>query len=264
MYPTFVFSQHVTPVEKDFYDTYGFLVYTGFADADEVRRIREDADRYQERIRAGEVPPEHVDTVAPVTLGPNGTPSYHHRLNYFTEYSPTAAALAADPRMDAIRTGLGGADHWLLDDTMNGSVWQLKSGERKSGYSRIRWHLDFPFGHPLSPAFTAGLYLDDSTRNNGCLAVIPQSHRFPVGPVPPEPLYVEVRAGDLVCHHERIYHGSEAMPRPTDRRATLYFYYCAGRHPGRGKQFADPERMGAVRSIFVGSDDAKEAQDAPR
>jgi ectoine hydroxylase-related dioxygenase (phytanoyl-CoA dioxygenase family) len=83
--------------------------------------------------------------------------------------------------------------------------------------------------------------------------VVPGSHRFPVGLVPPEPLYVEVAAGDLVCHHERIFHGSEGMSRPTDRRATLYLYYCAGTRPAPNQPYADPDDLSTVQSLFLGA-----------
>lgn len=251
--PKFPFGGSVLPAERAFYQQYGFIIYEGFLDPHEVERIKQGADTYHERIRAGEVPAEHIDTVAPTTHGEDGSVLYHHRLNYFTLHSGFAAELAKSGRMDAIRSGIGGPQFWLLEDSMNGAVWQLKSGDKRSGYSEIRWHLDFPVAHPLSPAFTAGFYLDDSDRSNGCLAVVPGSHRRPVDLVPPEPLYVEVRAGDLVCHHERIYHGSGAMPRPTDRRATLYFYYCAGTRPEPGRPFAKAEDMASIQSIFVGA-----------
>ncbi len=251
--PRFRFTGAVQRRERAFYEEHGFIVYREFLTRAEIDRLTADADAYQQSIRAGNVPPAEVDTVAPVTRAADGSVQFHHRLNYFTRHSGTAAELARSPRLEAIRTGIGGNAYWLLEEGMNGVVWQLKSGEARSGYSRIRWHLDFPLDHPLSPAFTAGLYLDDSTRWTGCLAVVPGSHRFPVGLVPPEPLYVEAAAGDLVCHHERIFHGSEGMSRPTDRRATVYLYYCAGTRPAPDQPFADPDDLSAVQSIFLGA-----------
>jgi phytanoyl-CoA hydroxylase len=252
--PRFRFQGSVQPRERAFYEEHGFVVYEQFLSAVEIDRLAVDADRYQADVRAGRVPPGHVDTVAPVTLDVDRSVREHHRLNYFTLHSDFARELAVGPRLDAIRQGIGGEDYWLLDNAMNGVVWQRKSGEARSAYSRIRWHLDFPVGHALSPAFTAGLYLDDSTRANGCLAVVPGSHRFPVGLVPPEPLFVEVSAGDLVCHHERIYHGSDKVERRAAARATLYLYYCAGARPATGAPYAAPPQLDVTRSLFVGAD----------
>ncbi|MFF2009555.1 phytanoyl-CoA dioxygenase family protein [Streptomyces sp. NPDC058195] len=246
------FSGEVTAQEKAFYEENGFVIYEGFLSSEEVARITAEAEAYQEMIRGGKIPAERIDKAIPVARDEKGEIAYYHRLNYFTKHSQTSAELVDSRAMDAIRVGLGSAHHRLLQNSLNGVVWQLKTGESRSGYSRIRWHGDFPPGHELSPAFTAGIYLNDSNRFNGCLAVIPGSHRDPVGPVAPEPFYVEVKAGDLVCHDEWIYHGSEAMPRRDDRRATLYFYYCAGR--GAVDENADSSRyehISAADSLFV-------------
>ncbi|MFD5429138.1 phytanoyl-CoA dioxygenase family protein [Streptomyces sp. NPDC127084] len=246
------FSGEVTAQQKAFYEENGFVIYEGFLSAEDVAQISVEANTYQEMIRDGEIPAERIDKAIPVARDENGQIAYYHRLNYFTKQSATAAKLAGSSAMHAVRTGLGSDQHRLLEDSLNGVVWQLKTGESRSGYSRIRWHGDFPPGHELSPAFTAGIYLNDSNRFNGCLAVIPGSHRNPVGPVAPEPFYVEVKAGDLVCHHEWIYHGSEAMPRRDDRRATLYFYYCAGRGAvGKDSDSARYEHISAADSLFV-------------
>jgi hypothetical protein len=256
--PRFRFQGSVQPRERAFYEEHGFVLYERFLSPVEVDRLAVDADRYQADVRAGRVPPEHVDTVAPVTLDLDRSVRQHHRLNYFTLHSDFARDLAAGPRLDGIRRGIGGEEYWLLDSAMNGVVWQHKSGQARSGYSGIRWHLDFPVDHPLSPAFTAGVYLDDSTRANGCLAVVPGSHRFPVGLVPPDPLFIEVSAGDLVCHHERIYHGSEKAERHSSGRATLYFYYCAGARPAAEAPYAGPAALDTIRSLFVGVDSGRQ------
>lgn len=246
------FSGEVTAEERAFYEENGFVIYEGFLDAEEVARITAEADAYQEAIRNGNIPAQRIDKAIPVARDENGHIAYYHRLNYFTKQSATAAKLSDSSAMNTVRIGLGSDQHRLLENSLNGVVWQLKTGESRSGYSRIRWHGDFPPGHELSPAFTAGIYLNDSNRFNGCLAVIPGSHRNPVGPVAPEPFYVEVKAGDLVCHHEWIYHGSEAMPRRDDRRATLYFYYCAGRGvAGEDSDSARYEHISAADSLFV-------------
>ncbi|MFJ9697470.1 phytanoyl-CoA dioxygenase family protein [Kitasatospora sp. NPDC101183] len=253
------FSGSVRAEESAFFEENGFVIYEGFIDPDEVARITADADRYQDLLRNGEIPEAMVDKAIPGARDARGRIAYQHRLNYFTKQSETAARIAESPAMEAIRTGIGGVGHRILQNSLNGVVWQLKSGGSRSGYSRIRWHADFPLGHALSPAFTAGIYLDDSNRFNGCLAVIPGSHRKPVGPVTKEPFYVEVRAGDLVCHHEWIYHGSEAMPRQDDRRATLYFYHCAGLESDEPSDAAEYEQIAAAGTLFVSAETEEKA-----
>lgn len=251
-----VSSGHVNDEEMAFYHENGFVVYRGLFTAAEVDILRADADVYQRMANAGEVPDEHLDKVAPVTRDNLGQPMIRHRLNYFTRYAPHARSVLVDQRVLTLSRELGGPGHWLLEDTMNGVIYQLKTGGR-SAYSAIRWHFDFPVGHMLSPALTVGVYLDRSTRSNGCLAVIPKSHRNPVGVVPPEPYYVEVEPGDVVCHHERIFHGSGPAQSMTDQRATIYMYFCGGEYPGPNLPYARDEDLRTIRQLFVGG--AKDA-----
>lgn len=252
--PTFQFEGRVTDEQRVFYEETGFIVYRGMVLPEEVAVLSEDAARYQRRVLAGEVPSEHVDTVAPVSYDTDGMPLRHHRLNYFTLYGDRSRDILRSERFAVLGRAFADPSCWLLEDTMNGVVWQLKAGGTSSGYSSIRWHLDFPVAHPLSPVVTVGIYLDDSTRSNGCLAVIPRSHRHPVGVCSPEPLHVEARAGDVICHHERIYHGSGPMQNPAGQRATMYLYFCGGTYPGPGLPFADVDRLRSVQKIFVGSE----------
>ncbi|MFJ4689191.1 phytanoyl-CoA dioxygenase family protein [Streptomyces sp. NPDC088789] len=251
--PTFRFGGRVTDAELAFYEEYGFIVYRGMVAPEEVAVLSEDADHYQRRVLAGTVASEHVDTVAPVTKDENGTPKRYHRLNYVTQYCERSRDILRAERFALLGRAFAGPSSWLLEDTMNGVVWQHKTGGTSSAYGAIRWHLDFPAGHPLSPVVTVGIYLDDSTRSNGCLAVIPKSHRYPIGVCAPEPVYLEVAVGDVICHHERIYHGSDPMPDPSGHRATIYLYFCAGAYPGHGLPFADTKRLKSVQKLFVGS-----------
>jgi ectoine hydroxylase-related dioxygenase (phytanoyl-CoA dioxygenase family) len=143
----------------------------------------------------------------------------------------------------------------MLEDTMHGVIWQMKRGGKRSAYSRIRWHIDFRDDHPLAPVMSAGIYLDRSTVDNGCLAVVPGSHRFPPGPaIPPIPYYIEAEPGDVVCHAHDVYHGSGPALADSDRRATLYIYFCGGEHPGEvDLPFASEEAKSESRRLFSGA-----------
>lgn len=250
----FTFTGEVTAEEKAFYERNGFIVYRQFVPEGQVAALSSDAEARQQELRDGAGLADK-DTVAPRSVLPNGDELWH-RLNYFTEYSKAADEISRSERMSSVYRGLGGPEYWLLRDSMHGAIWQVKTGDRASKYKEIRWHQDFGEGHPLSPAFTAGLYLHDSNRSNGCLAVIPMSHRWPLRSLPRERYYVEVRAGDLICHHERLFHGSEAMRRETDFRATLYFYFCSGEVPEERRAFASDEELKSIRNLFTDGEKA--------
>lgn len=120
-----------------------------------------------------------------------------------------------------------------------------KLNVKSPGYgSPVEWHQDFAFfPHTNDDLAACGIALDDSDAANGCLLVIPGSHRGRVvdhhqhdvfvGAIPgdsPElavpPVAVEVRAGSMSLHHARLLHAS--APTASDRiRRVLFLQYAA-------------------------------------
>jgi ectoine hydroxylase-related dioxygenase (phytanoyl-CoA dioxygenase family) len=109
------------------------------------------------------------------------------------------------------------------------------------------WHQDFPaFPHTNFDLLIVTVYLDDSTPDNGCLAVIPGSHRL--GPLRHQFTFdgaprtrladrrlvrrrargvdVPVRAGGVLVHHANLLHSSKAN-RSDQPRSALSFWYRA-------------------------------------
>jgi phytanoyl-CoA hydroxylase len=245
--PSFPFGREVTAGQADFYEEYGFLVYRGVFSEEEVRTIREDARDLERRTLNGEIPPERRDQLLPPGKDKNGR-LYLHRLLYFTRYCERTRRLIEERGLDAIGPGLLGEGAWRLDDTMGGAIWQMKTGG-KGSYSSIDWHLDFPEDHPLVPVVSAGIYLDPSQINNGCLMVVPTSHRYPPSRVPPTPLAVEAAPGDVICHAYNIFHESGPISEG-QQRATLYLYFCAADYPGAWLPFAGEEGKKKIQTLF--------------
>lgn len=122
----------------------------------------------------------------------------------------------------------------------NGQKLNLKS----PGFgSPVEWHQDWAFyPHTNDNLLAVGVALDDMTRENGCLMVLPGSHKgkilnhhgddYFVGAVT-EPDFddtnavpVELPAGGISIHHVRTLHGS--LPNVSSRqRRLLLFQYCA-------------------------------------
>lgn len=109
---------------------------------------------------------------------------------------------------------------------------------------RVLWHQDGAYW-PLEPmkVITLWLAIDDSTPENGCLRVIPGSHREDLHELRlredvdsvlgseaavavDESLAVDITlsAGDVEVHHPNIMHGSDANTSPT-RRCGLTIRY---------------------------------------
>jgi ectoine hydroxylase-related dioxygenase (phytanoyl-CoA dioxygenase family) len=121
----------------------------------------------------------------------------------------------------------------------DGTVLVVKDARNASEHRKLRWHRDNHFtGHlPIDPFLNAGIYLDDSDADRGCLVVIPESHRvsnfdqelcetttYHAGE-----LNVCAQAGDLVIHHSALWHRSGAFTLPSGVRRILYFNYFVGR-----------------------------------
>ncbi len=162
--------------------------------------------------------------------------------------------LIDDPRLvDPIRGLLAEAEISLFTDKLN-----LK---RPGEGSRFRWHQDSPYWAHFHPDVerlpNAMLSVDDATEINGCLRVIPGSHRAGMlpglggdgrlGPLFTDPAHfdeslqvpVALSAGSLLFFSPSIVHGSEPNDS-TERRRALIFTY----QPGAGRMFkVDAKRL---------------------
>jgi ectoine hydroxylase-related dioxygenase (phytanoyl-CoA dioxygenase family) len=233
--PWFRFSGSVTQEQRAFYEHHGFLVYRGVFDADDVQVIKADAERLEADTLAGNIPAEHRDKVLVPSYDKHGQASLH-RLPYFTMHCPSTRELVEKRGLDALGPGLLGRPTWRFEDSIDGAVWQMKR-RKHSSYSALDWHLDFPHDHPVAPLVNVGIYLDAATTQNGCLVVVPGSHRFPARRLEPLGLPVAVDAGDVICHANNIFHHSGPVLDETSR-ATLYLYYAAGQKPAAGTTYS--------------------------
>lgn len=119
-----------------------------------------------------------------------------------------------------------------------------KLNMKQPGYgSPVEWHQDWAFyPHTNDDLLAVGVVIDDMTKENGPLLVIPGSHKGPVydhhlnghfcGAVT-DPTFsdkgttpVMVKAGGITIHHVRMLHGSVSNTSDKPRRLLL-FQYCA-------------------------------------
>ena len=100
------------------------------------------------------------------------------------------------------------------------------------------WHQDgrFASGEVPERGVNFGIYLHDSDESNGCLYVVPDSHRdgrvdiaaqvAAHGARLPGSVPVPVAAGDVIVHSRNLVHGSFTNRSP-EQRVTVYFGYHA-------------------------------------
>ena len=166
------------------------------------------------------------------------------------------ADLAADARLvDPMRDVIGVPEIALFTEKLN-----LKRA-RVGG--RYVLHQDYPYwvdsAEVAGEVATALIYLDVASRENGCLEVLPGSHRDGVRPgrkvegfgsfeMDPDGfdeaqlVAVEAPAGSVVYFGSLLVHRSTPNLSTDDRRALLYSYQPAGR----------PHSLVALQKLFTG------------
>ena len=147
------------------------------------------------------------------------------------EASPAFRELIALPQITAMAAQLTGAKELR--------IWhdQIQYKPKEFG-GRLHWHQDSPLWPTLQPKdgqLTAWVALDDAEADNGCMYMVPGSHkwgnrqtdldRFPQGGQLPEeyeghPLHFmmcPVKKGHVHFHHSLTWHGSGTNHSKSDR-----------------------------------------------
>ena len=139
----------------------------------------------------------------------------------------------------------------------NGAKLNMKASE---GGSAVEWHQDWAFyPHSNDDLLAVGVAIDDMTEDNGCLLMMPGSHRGPlydhhedgrfVGAIA-DPSFddsdgceVVMEAGDVSIHHVRTAHASAPNVSGESRRLLLLMYCSADSFPftqiGSMQDYAD-------------------------
>lgn len=219
-------DDQVSSFERD-----GFVSGIRILDDDQVDLVRERLERLRAKI--GSLAPELYEVEAGWTADPEGV--VFHFL---------------------------GA--WMVDDVFHDLLWHpaitvpsaqllgvdtLRFWHDQVFYKPPRhpglvpWHQDYSYWTRTAPPrhITVNLVLDDTDLENGCLHVVPGSHRWPLAPkvafdgpmdallehLPGDlqaafqPLPLPLRAGEASIHHSHTVHGSFANRADRPRRAVV-------------------------------------------
>ncbi len=241
--------------EQDAYRKRGYFVRRGVLSEAELAPLREAVEAVHERIvrasDSGEAPIEWVDDKRYQQLL-GSTVKWEwaedsreiRSMEPFCQLAPQLDALIDQPRLwGPLGELLGAPALSLFSDKLN---------FKRPGGSPFPWHQDTPywaFGCDHTDRLVSvQVYLDDATRENGCLWMIPQSHLHGVLPVfqdrgtigrlytdldrfeGEEPEAIEAPAGTAVFFHGDIVHGSRSNRTNESRRAVVLTYQPAG-HP---------------------------------
>src|SRR3954471_2259236 len=221
--------------DGDFYREHGYVLVHGVFDEREVDEMRGAIDRILEGVAATEHDRSHTWAGVDQSLQLKG----FHDLTY---HDGVFTRMVAHPRLVELLTQLIGPNVQLHHTKM-----LVKPPEHGAPFPM---HQDYPyFPHERHTVLAASIHLDDTNLDNGCLRVVPGSHRR--GPldvqgesntlaVPlDEGTPVPAVAGDVLFFNYLTIHGSGPNTSSGTRRNVLF-------------QFRDPEDPPVLRDGVEG------------
>jgi ectoine hydroxylase-related dioxygenase (phytanoyl-CoA dioxygenase family) len=228
-------TQQSPAQQKAFYDEHGYILHPALLTQDEVAMLRAAMDETLEEAKGL----TETNSKFSVTRGDDGgyyvrrifSPIQHHRAFYDLAFHPRI--------LDAVEAVIG------PNIQLHHSKLNLKPPTSRE--ARFEWHQDCPFfPHTNYDLVAVLVHLDEATRENGCLRIIPGSHKngpqmhvFARDGAFSSQLedksvlgdesswhYAESPAGGVEIHHCNMLHSSTAN-RGTNPRSVLIFQYRA-------------------------------------
>ena len=220
----------------------GYVTVEGAVDAETLALLRQQMDDWAAESRGHAEPygPPTVDGRPRFDLEENHSPDRPalRRINNPAEISDVFHAVMTDAPMVDMVADLIGPDvkyhHCKINSKLPGSQMV------------VHYHQDFPYTpHTNDDVITALLLLDDVDEGNGCLMVVPGTHKGTIdslfqdgvftGKVNPaleqdylaRQVPIEGKAGAVCLMHTRLAHGSEPNPSNSRRRAIYLCVYSA-------------------------------------
>lgn len=215
----------------------GFLVIRGVLPVSSVDLLRSTADEFA--VTASSMTESdrvlELDDVAKDSIGSLirriKSPHLHHEVFGQSLHNPVL--------LDLVEKLIGPNIRWHHTKL---------NAKQPSGSGHVEWHTDWGYyPHTNADLLEIGIAVDPSTKQNGCLWVLPGSHLGPaldhsengrfVGAVPPgsfdldATVPLELEPGDVSIHHVRLLHGSGPNRTESQRRLLLQGYAAVDAWP---------------------------------
>jgi hypothetical protein len=224
----------------------GYLMVDGAVTPAELTALRGEIDKWVEESRGHSAPfgPPCVDGRPRFDMGTEHTATAPalRRINNPSDISEAYRGVMANARMVDMVADLIGPDVKFHHCKINLKLTGAKT--------EVAYHQDFAYTpHTNDDIVTALLFLDDIDENNGCLTVVPGSHKGPMlslfdgdrftGGVAPaaekkalaESIPCVGKAGAVCLMHTRLLHGSAANRANQARGLYICVYTAADAVP---------------------------------
>lgn len=252
----------LTPDQIDAFRRDGFLVVENAVTPGQLAALKADLAGWVEESRAHDAPfgPQTVDGRARFDMGTEHTAEHPalRRVNNPSDISQAYLEVMSGARTVDMIADLVGPNVKFHHCKINVKLPGTKT--------EVGYHQDFAFTpHTNDDVVTALLMLDDVTEENGCLMVVPGTHRGPMhtlfedgvftGKMRPETeaemkakqVAVTGPAGAVCLMHTRLAHGSAANASRHPRGLYICVYTAADAVPIARNPMANPNEGRIVR-----------------
>lgn len=243
-YPLFTLSEKITPEQKHFFETYGFLHFRNFINEDTVKAFLAESERVQNEWIKNDV--KMVNGV-PIKYGTDvDGRKIVQRFAFLNHHSPLMAEFLRDPRFEALFELIGAPDCRVGVNEKDGLVFNHYINIDSSNYSQLGWHTDSLrdvfYGQKVMPMLNVGIHFDRSYTDNGGLRLLPGTHnkglksilfgkRYLDNKPDKNEIGLNVEPGDLTIHDGRLWHRVAQSPYigEKSRRRVMYVPIITGK-----------------------------------
>jgi len=223
----------------DFYNLNGYLSIDNVYSDSQIKSLSDITNEFVEKSR---LVTEENDMFALESNHSANNPRLTRIKSPHKFHSIYEQAMKDDKMLDILQDLIG------KDIRIQGTKLNMKM---PGGGRQVEWHADWGhYPHTNDDLLAVGISLDDSTKENGCLIVMPRSHKwtatshhedgFFVGAVDIDSIdmqkavHVTSKAGGISIHHVRTLHGSAPNMSDKPRRLLLLEFSAADAFPLTG------------------------------
>jgi len=250
-------QQTITESQWDFYDEHGYLRLGKLVTDAQLDAMRQRIDdimlgrakfNYDHALMQLDSDNGAYQNIGPMTNGHKGAQLNYRKIEQL-EFDPLYLSYMQSPIFRAACAHIYGADTPIT--IMRAMFMNKPAGQG----TWLPWHQDAWTMFELHPLLTVWMALDPSTKENGCVQVIPGSHkRGRVNPThnsgflteeqarrhcpPQDVLHVEMEPGEVALFHNFTLHASDVNHSDGPRRAFSVCYMDAASVTRNETQFS--------------------------
>lgn len=248
-------GERLTPAQKAFFATNGFLHFPGFLDRSTVETVLKAIEQVQDQWIKDD---RKVVNGTPVKYG-NDVDGRRivQRFAFANQHHGVLAGLLKDDRFNALLELVGPGARLGINEK-DGLVVNHYVNTDASNFTQMGWHTDSIrdvfLGKRIGPMLNVGIHLDDQLPENGGLRLIPGTHtqglwkmvfrkRYFMDNEPDkDEVAFAIKAGDLTVHDGRLWHRVQRsrLTGEASRRRVMYIPVIEGRYEPKTEDSPTP------------------------